>query len=212
MDADVAARHSSGLSAVSSTAQPCVSKQDEHPAVREPRMMQPRLDIFECAWVVRAGRAGWMEASLRRSQESGLSRPPGRRGVRPRRGRVAGPDVSGGKARRVYALVARGARAGVRGATLGLEPPPFTIGIRPDFVMGLEKQGGVSGRWFESYSKCRFRPPPGAKGGPPLSHLESESAHSERAGLPGYYTGPRCHRRRMMTHGDGGQGPRTMIE
>ncbi len=62
-----------------------------------------------------------------------LSQPPGRRGASTRRGRVAGPDVSGGKARRVYALVVRGARAGVRGATLGLGPPPCTIGIRPEF-------------------------------------------------------------------------------
>ena len=50
---------------------------------------------------------------------------------------MAGPDVSGGKARRVYALVARGARAGVRGATLGRQPPPRTIEIGPN----LDVQG-----------------------------------------------------------------------
>ena len=46
MNADVAARHSSGLSAILSAAQPCVSKWDEPPAVREPRRMRTRLDIF----------------------------------------------------------------------------------------------------------------------------------------------------------------------
>jgi len=46
MNADVAARHSSGLSAIPSAAQPCVSKWDEPPAVREPRRMRTCLDIF----------------------------------------------------------------------------------------------------------------------------------------------------------------------
>jgi hypothetical protein len=55
---------------------------------------------------------------------------------------VAGPDVSGGKALQIYALVARGARAGVRGATLGREPPPRTIGIRPEFRVQFWKTEG----------------------------------------------------------------------
>jgi hypothetical protein len=50
-------------------------------------------------------------------------------------------DVSGGKARRVYALVARGARAAVRGAALGWQPPPCTIGIRPEFRVQFRKKG-----------------------------------------------------------------------
>ena len=56
------ARHSSGLSAVPSAAQPCVSKWDGPPAVhvREPRRMQARRDIDERAWVVQADWASWM--------------------------------------------------------------------------------------------------------------------------------------------------------
>ncbi len=48
-------------------------------------------------------------ASLWRSQRNSLSQllVPGRCGASPRRGRVAGPDGSGGKAREIYALVAR---------------------------------------------------------------------------------------------------------
>jgi hypothetical protein len=81
------------------------------------------------------GRLGVSGARKESHKLNGLSRPPGRRGASPRRGRVAGPDASGGKARQIYALVVRGARAGVRGATqlVGREPPPFTIGIRPEF-------------------------------------------------------------------------------
>ncbi len=60
--------------------------------------------------------------------------------ARGRRGRVAGPDVSGGKARQIYALVARGARAGVRGVALGWQTPPCTIGIRPEFC-GWKTEG-----------------------------------------------------------------------
>ena len=41
-------------------------------------------------------------------------------------GREGTPDICPGRPR-------AGARAGVWGATLGLEPPPFTIGIRPEF-------------------------------------------------------------------------------
>ena len=52
IDADVAARHSSGLSAVPSAAQPCASKRDGPPAVRELRRMQTRLDMIERAWVI----------------------------------------------------------------------------------------------------------------------------------------------------------------
>jgi hypothetical protein len=44
MDADVTARHSSGLSAVPSPAQPCGSKRDGPPAVREPRRIQTRAE------------------------------------------------------------------------------------------------------------------------------------------------------------------------
>ena len=60
MMADVTARHSSGLSAVPSAAQPCASPRDGPPAVRELRRMQARRDSFGRAWVVRAGWAGWM--------------------------------------------------------------------------------------------------------------------------------------------------------
>ncbi len=54
---------------------------------------------------------------------------------------MARPDVSGGKARQIYALVARGARAGVRGATLGREPSPCTIGIRRELKI-IKRPGG----------------------------------------------------------------------
>ena len=40
---------------------------------------------------------------------------------------------AGRHAWQISALVARGARAGVRGAALGRQPPPCTIGIRPEF-------------------------------------------------------------------------------
>ncbi len=97
------------------------------------------------------------------TQRKGLSQSPGWRGASPRRGRVAMPDVSGGKARQIYALVARGpgARAGVRGATLGREPPPCSIGIRPEFRVCtvLEKQGRVSGRWFQMLASCKVTVP-----------------------------------------------------
>jgi hypothetical protein len=70
-----------------------------------------------------------------------LSQPPGRRGASTRRGRAAGPDISGGKARRVYALVARGARAGVRGAALAREPLPAPSEFGQNFVVGFGKAG-----------------------------------------------------------------------
>ncbi len=63
----------------------------------------------------RAGPVGWGKPVT--IQRNSLSRPPGRRGASPRRGRVAGPEGLGGKARRVPALVTRVARAGIRGAT-----------------------------------------------------------------------------------------------
>ena len=79
----------------------------------------------------RAGPVGWGKPAT--LQRNSLSRPPGRRGASPRRGRVAGPEGLGGKARQVSALVVRGAQAGIRDATLGLEPPPraIVIGGRP---------------------------------------------------------------------------------
>jgi hypothetical protein len=60
----------------------------------------------------RAGPDGWGKPAT--LQRNSLSRPPGRRGASPRRGRVAGPEVLGGKARKIPDLVARGARAGFR--------------------------------------------------------------------------------------------------
>ena len=60
MMAYAAARHSSGLSAFPSAAQPCVSQRDGPPAVREPRRGQARRDSFGRAWVMQVGRAGWM--------------------------------------------------------------------------------------------------------------------------------------------------------
>ena len=63
MNADVTARHSSGLSAVPSAAQPCVSKRDGPPAVREPRRMQARRDIDERAWMGRASRLGQLDGA-----------------------------------------------------------------------------------------------------------------------------------------------------
>ena len=60
MNADVTASHSSGLSAVPSATQPCVSKRDGPPAVREPRRMQTRRDSFGRAWILKVGRSGWM--------------------------------------------------------------------------------------------------------------------------------------------------------
>ncbi len=53
MMSDAAARHSSGPSAHPSAAQPCVSKRDGPPAVREPRRMQARPSTI---WT-RMGRA-----------------------------------------------------------------------------------------------------------------------------------------------------------
>ena len=134
----VAARHSCGLSAVPLAAQPCVSKRDGPPAVREPRRIQTRLDSFERAngSYKAAGLAGWGERVT--CNELMKSRPPGRRGASPRRGRVAGPDVSGGKARQICALVARGARAGIRGAPLGLAPSPRH---RNRMEIGVKRRG-----------------------------------------------------------------------
>jgi len=59
MNADVAERHRSGLSAVPSTAQPCGSKRDGPPAVREPRRIQTRAEHDLDAHG--AGRVGWGE-------------------------------------------------------------------------------------------------------------------------------------------------------
>jgi hypothetical protein len=63
MDADVAERHSSGLSAVPSTAQPCGSKRDRPPAVREPRRIQTRSehDLDAHGSCKQAGPVGWGE-------------------------------------------------------------------------------------------------------------------------------------------------------
>ncbi len=63
MDADVAARHSSGLSAVPSAAQPCVSKRDGPPALREPRMIQTRAEhnLDAHGSCKEAGPVGWGE-------------------------------------------------------------------------------------------------------------------------------------------------------
>jgi hypothetical protein len=74
-----------------------------------------------------------------------LSQPPGRRGASPRRGRVAGPDISGGKARQIYALDIcpgrpRGAGRGP-GRHTRLAAPSRTIGIRPEFRGWFWKKG-----------------------------------------------------------------------
>jgi hypothetical protein len=114
----------------------CVSKPDGPPAVRtgKPRRMQARPRTI---WT-RMGRT----SRPARGRSDGVnsltlakkwpllavtSLSAGRRGAAsPRRGRVAGPDGSGGKARRVlvYALVVRGSRAGpgVRGAAPAAVP------------------------------------------------------------------------------------------
>ena len=63
---------------------------------------------------------------------------------------MAGPDVLGGKARQVAALVARGARGWIRGATLGLEPPPRAIDIGgcPSLARdSLGRRPAAAGKW-----------------------------------------------------------------
>ena len=63
MDADVTERHSSGLSAVPSPAQPCGSKRDGPPAVREPRRIQTRAEhnLYAHGSCEQAGLVGWGE-------------------------------------------------------------------------------------------------------------------------------------------------------
>jgi hypothetical protein len=125
MDADVAARRTSGPSAVPSAAQPCFAKRDGPPAVREPRKMQTRRDSFGRALIMRTGRAGWIG---RTCDVRCVNTSPGRQGgagqPTSRNSTVAGPDVLGGKSRKAY--IARGTRAGIRarGATLGRSPSP----------------------------------------------------------------------------------------
>ena len=94
----------------------------------------------------RAGPVGWGKPVT--IQRNSLSRPPGRRGASPRRGRVAGLEGLGGKARHVSALVARGAQAGIRDATLGLEPPPRAIVIGGSSIVEfVGRRPAAAGKW-----------------------------------------------------------------
>ena len=156
MDADATARHrdSSGLSAVPSAAQPCVSKRDGPPAVREPRRGQAPKDIDGRAWVVRADWAGWMGRTS--DARKGIAFPSHQAGAGPAHveGEWLGRMFRAGRHARYMPWSPEGrvtrylvtARAGVRGATLGREPPPFTIGIRPELNCFLYSFG--KGRGF----------------------------------------------------------------
>jgi hypothetical protein len=67
---------------------------------------RPNLIWTRSSW----SRLGQLDvANLRRSQIKSFSLAAGRRAASPRRGRVAGPDALGGKARHGHALVVRGA-------------------------------------------------------------------------------------------------------
>jgi hypothetical protein len=108
-------------SAVPSAAQPCVSKRDGPPAVREPRRMQTRRDI---SWT-RMGRASGP------GRLEGVNFPvawAAQAGATPNRGRWAGPDLYDGKARQAHALVAqvRGPGSGARRTWPGA-PSPRTV-------------------------------------------------------------------------------------
>ena len=150
MDADVAARHSSGLSAVPSAAQPCVSKRDEPPAVREPRRMQTRLDSFEHAHgpYKPAGLAGWGDRvtcdeltqipAAWAARGEPTSRASGWAGCF---GREGTPDICPGRP--------RGAGRGPGRHTRPAAPSLHHRNSARISCTVLEKQGRVSGRCYK---------------------------------------------------------------
>jgi hypothetical protein len=152
MDSDVAAVRS-GLSAVSSAAQPCVSKRDGPPAVREPCGMQTRPGLTRMGYK-QAGPFRWGELVKCDELIQVLA-------AWAARGPLGGewPDVLGGKARRIYVLVSQRRAGRDPGRHTRPGAPSPRIEIRPKQQTGKREQpdntrssvnvsrsGGVAGR------------------------------------------------------------------
>ena len=146
MNADAAARHSSGLLAILSVAPPYLWKGASHPPLANRAYWTSQKSISSAHRPCeRIDKAGWGELVTR---EKKMQFPANRDGrPSPHRGRVVRPDALGGKACWAYTSTVPVGRSGIRAAHRGLDAPVRRHPFRR-LKFGFVNELNLSRSWY----------------------------------------------------------------